>query len=206
MGSLNKVQLIGRLGQDPEIKYTDSGKNVANVSLATSETWKDQSGEKQEKTEWHKLVIWDRLATLAENYLKKGSQIYAEGSIQTRDYMKDDEKRYITEVKVYKIEFLSSMDSPSSIDPPSYADSQREILRESSDERVVTESDFNEMGKVGQDTTPEPRHDTWHDRQEPDNDQLNIKRIQSKFIDAGAERRSETEPQPQQGVKDDIPF
>ena len=141
-----------------------------------------------------------------ENYLKKGSQIYAEGSIQTRDYMKDDEKRYITEVKVYKIEFLSSMDSPSSIDPPSYADSQREILRESSDERVVTESDFNEMGKVRQDTTPEPRHDTWHDRQEPDNDQLNIKRIQSKFIDAGAERRSETEPQPQQGVKDDIPF
>ena len=71
MGSLNKVQLIGRLGQDPEIKYTDSGKNVANVSLATSETWKDQSGEKQEKTEWHKLVMWGRLATLAENYLKK---------------------------------------------------------------------------------------------------------------------------------------
>ena len=87
-------------------------------------------------------------------------------------------------------------------DPPSYADSQREILRESSDERVVSESDFNEMGKVRQDTTNE----TWHDRQEPDNDQLNIKRIQSKFIEAGAERRSETEPQPQQGVKDDIPF
>ena len=78
MANLNKVQLIGRLGQDPEIKDTDSGKKVANVSLATNDFWNDASGNKQERTEWHRLVFWERLATLAESYLKKGSQIYVE--------------------------------------------------------------------------------------------------------------------------------
>ena len=108
MANLNKVMLIGRLGQDPTVKDTDSGKKVANVSIATNDFWNDASGKKQERTEWHRLVMWERLATLAENYLKKGSQIYVEGSLQTREFMKDDEKRYITEVKVFKIEFLSS--------------------------------------------------------------------------------------------------
>ena len=160
MGSLNKVQLIGRLGQDPEIKYTDSGKNVANVSLATSETWKDQSGENQEKTEWHKLVMWDRLATLAENYLKKGSQIYAEGSIQTREYMKDDEKRYITEVKVYKIEFLSSQDNgASNVEAPEVNEkSESDTLSENYIKSI--QSKFADSGTARRsEEAPEPQKD-----------------------------------------------
>ena len=193
MANLNKVQLIGRLGQDPEIKDTDSGKKVANVSLATNDFWNDASGNKQERTEWHRLVFWERLAILAESYLKKGSQIYVEGSLQTRDYMKDDEKRYITEVKVFKLEFLSSNEPEQiqqsaqqpapkeppntdtwverqeerefekTLNPPSYRDSERENLQE----------------EIGHTHTS--------------NDQTNIQRIRATFTE-------------KEGVKDDIPF
>ncbi|MGZ8257317.1 MAG: single-stranded DNA-binding protein, partial [Gallionella sp.] len=84
--SLNKVMLIGRLGKDPETRYMTNGEAVTNVSLATSETWKDKSGEKQEKTEWHNLVFYRRLAEIAGEYLKKGSMVYVEGKLQTRKY------------------------------------------------------------------------------------------------------------------------
>jgi single-strand DNA-binding protein len=84
--SVNKVILIGRLGKDPETRYMTNGEAVTNVGLATSETWKDKSGEKQEKTEWHNLVFYRRLAEIAGEYLKKGSMIYVEGKLQTRKY------------------------------------------------------------------------------------------------------------------------
>ncbi len=84
--SVNKVTLIGHLGQDPELRHTADGTPVCNLSLATSETWKDQSGSTQNRTEWHRIVFWRRLAEIASQYLKKGSHVYVEGKIQSREY------------------------------------------------------------------------------------------------------------------------
>lgn len=96
--SLNKVQLIGNLGKDPELKYTPSGVAVATFSIATSESWKDQDGNQQEKTEWHNIVAWRKLAEICGEYLKKGKKVYIEGKMQTRNYEKDGIKRYVTEI------------------------------------------------------------------------------------------------------------
>lgn len=96
--SLNKVQLIGNLGKDPELKYTPSGVAVATFSIATSESWKDQDGNQQEKTEWHNIVAWRKLAEICGEYLKKGKKVYLEGKLQTRNYEKDGIKRYVTEI------------------------------------------------------------------------------------------------------------
>ncbi len=85
-GSLNKVLLIGNLGRDPELKATPSGQSVARFSVATTETWKNQSGEKQSKTEWHNIVVWGKQAEIAEKYLRKGKQVMIEGRIQYREY------------------------------------------------------------------------------------------------------------------------
>jgi len=105
--SVNKVILVGRLGKDPETRYMTNGEAVANVTLATSENWKDKSGEKQEKTEWHNLVFYRRLAEIAGEYLKKGSQIYVEGRIQTRKYTtKEGQERYMTEIIVNEMQML----------------------------------------------------------------------------------------------------
>ncbi|MFT5376516.1 MAG: single-strand DNA-binding protein [Candidatus Latescibacterota bacterium] len=106
---VNKVILIGNLGGDPEVRFTPDGTAVANFSLATSESWKDRSGERQERTEWHRLVLWRQLAEIAKNYLRKGSKIYVEGKLQTRSW--DDQsgqKRYTTEVVVNEMEMLDS--------------------------------------------------------------------------------------------------
>lgn len=97
---INKVILIGTCGQDPEVRYTGNGGAVANVSLATSEQWKDSSGNKQEKTEWHKVVFFGKIAEIVGEYVRKGSQIYIEGKLQTREWEKDGIKRYTTEVVV----------------------------------------------------------------------------------------------------------
>lgn len=98
---VNKVILVGTLGQDPEVKYLTNGNAVCNLSLATSEQWKDkQSGEKKEKTEWHRVVIFGKLAEITGEYARKGSQIYIEGKLQTREWEKDGVKRYATEIVV----------------------------------------------------------------------------------------------------------
>ena len=108
MSSVNKAILIGRLGQDPELKYTPGGKAVVNFSMATSETWTDKSGEKQEKTEWHNIVMWEKLAEVAAEYLKKGSLVYIEGPIQTRTWEgQDGHKNKATEIVGKKMEMLS---------------------------------------------------------------------------------------------------
>ena len=109
---LNKVMLIGRLGRDPEIRYTQSGNAVASFSIATSEYWRDKQGQRQEKTEWHDIVAWDRLADQAQSYLKKGSMVYIEGKLQTRSW--DDQqgqKKYRTEVVANQVRFLDSRES-----------------------------------------------------------------------------------------------
>lgn len=101
MSSLNKVMLIGRLGKDPEVRYTQGGDAVANITLATSESWKDKSGTKQEKTEWHKVVVFGKLAEICAEYLKKGQLTYFEGSLQTRKWQdKEGNDKYTTEIKV----------------------------------------------------------------------------------------------------------
>ena len=97
--SVNKVILIGNLGQDPELRYTSSGVAVATFSLATNETWKDQDGNAQERTQWHNLVAWRKLAEICGEYLKKGSKIYVEGRLQYRNYDdKNGVKRFVTEI------------------------------------------------------------------------------------------------------------
>jgi len=110
--SVNKVILIGRLGKDPETRYMPNGEAVTNVTLATSENWKDKSGEKQEKTEWHNLVFYRRLAEIAGEYLKKGSQVYVEGKLQTRKWQdKEGKDRYTTEIIVNEMTMLGGKSS-----------------------------------------------------------------------------------------------
>lgn len=106
---INKVILIGRLGQDPEVRYTSNGGAVANFSLATSESWTDKQGAKQERTEWHRIVVWGKLGELCGQYLSKGRQAFIEGKLQTRDWTdKEGGKRYTTEVVAQNVQFLGS--------------------------------------------------------------------------------------------------
>lgn len=105
MASVNKVILVGNLGRDPEVRYSQDGTKIVNMTLATSETWKDmQSGDRKEKTEWHRVVVFnDRLAEVAEKYLKKGSKVYVEGALQTRKWTGNDgAEKYTTEVVLQK--------------------------------------------------------------------------------------------------------
>lgn len=115
--SVNKVILVGRLGKDPETRYMTNGEAVTNVTLATSENYKDKSGEKQERTEWHNLVFYRRLAEIAGEYLKKGSMIYAEGRIQTRKWQdKEGKDRYTTEIIVNEMTMLGGKSSSGSFE------------------------------------------------------------------------------------------
>ena len=115
-GTLNKVMLIGRLGADPEMRYTPSGQAVATFNVATNEVWKDKEGNLQERTDWHRVVVWRHLAERANEYLKKGSRVYIEGQLQTRSWEdKDNVKRYTTEVVARDMQFLDARgDSASS--------------------------------------------------------------------------------------------
>jgi single-strand DNA-binding protein len=107
---INKVILVGNLGSDPEVRYTASGDAVANVNVATAESWKDkQTGEKQERTEWHRVVMFKRLGEIAGEYLKKGSQVYIEGKLQTRKWQdKNGNDRYTTEIVANDMQMLGS--------------------------------------------------------------------------------------------------
>ena len=116
-GSVNKVILVGNLGRDPEVRYSQDGNKIVNMSLATSESWTDRSsGERREKTEWHRVVIFnDHLGEIAEKYLNKGSKVYLEGQLQTRKWEKDGQERYSTEVVINRFRGeLTMLDSRSS--------------------------------------------------------------------------------------------
>lgn len=104
---MNKCFLLGRLGADVELKYTSSQMPFCNFTMATSEKYKDKDGNQKESTQWHKIVVWGKLAELCNQYLSKGRQCLVEGQIQTRSYDKDGEKRYITEIKAQNVQFLS---------------------------------------------------------------------------------------------------
>lgn len=107
MSGVNKVILVGRLGTDPEVKTISSGNTVARLSLATSENWKDREGQRQERTEWHRIVLWGKQAELAGKYLVKGRQVYIEGRLQTRSWEdQQGQKKYTTEIVANVIQFL----------------------------------------------------------------------------------------------------
>ena len=107
MKSINKATLIGHVGRIPEVRYTQGGAPVANFSLATNEYWTSNTGERQERTEWHKIVAWGKLAEFCQEYVQKGSYLYIEGRIQTRNYEdRDGVKRYVTEIRALEIGLL----------------------------------------------------------------------------------------------------
>jgi single-strand DNA-binding protein len=109
MASVNKVILIGNLGRDPEVRYLPSGDAVTNISIATTEQWRDKSGEKQEQTEWHRVALFGKTAEIAGEYLKKGSAVYIEGRLQTRKWTdKDGQERTTTEIRADRMQMLGS--------------------------------------------------------------------------------------------------
>jgi len=115
MAGVNKVIIVGNLGQDPEVRYTQQGAAIANISVATSETWKDKNtGEQQEKTEWHRIVMFNRLGEIAGEYLTKGSKVYVEGKLQTRKWQdQQGQDRYSTEIVAEKMQMLSDRQNQS---------------------------------------------------------------------------------------------
>lgn len=113
--SVNKSIILGNLGGDPELKYTPSGKAVCNFSVATTDKWKDSNGQQQERTEWHRIVVWGKLAELCNQYLSKGRQAFIEGSSRTRNYDdKNGVKRYVTEVIANSVQFIGGQQSSDS--------------------------------------------------------------------------------------------
>ncbi len=127
MSGINKAIVLGRLGNDPELKYTANGTAVVNFNVATSEEWKDKdTGDKKESTEWHRIVAWSRLAEICGEYLSKGRQVYLEGKLQTRSWEKDGVTRYTTEIVASVVQFLSDRVQPE---------------REQPSEPVVTDGD-----------------------------------------------------------------
>ena len=139
---INKVILVGNLGQDPEVKYTAGGAAVTTLSLATSESWKDKdTGSDQEKTEWHRVVLWRRLAEIAGEYLKKGSKVYIDVQLQTRKLEQDGQTRYTTEVVGRDMQFLDSRGSSSS-DSPSYEDTNQDMSSQNLPDSGITDDDI----------------------------------------------------------------
>lgn len=109
MASVNKVILVGNLGADPEVRYTQGGQAVCNFNVATNERWKDKtSGQPEERTEWHRVVVWGKLAELCRDYLAKGRTVYLEGRLQTRKWEKDGQTKYTTEVVAQTVQFLGA--------------------------------------------------------------------------------------------------
>jgi len=143
MNGVNKVILIGRLGQDPTMRYTAAGSAIASISIATSESWTDkQSGEKKEQTEWHKVVFFNRLAEIVGEYLTKGSMVYVEGSLTTRKWQdKDGSDRYSTEVKASSMQMLGGKPSDQ---PPAATGPAKGGFRDAAPEQVSDELPFDE--------------------------------------------------------------
>lgn len=126
---LNKVFLLGHLGQDPELKYTPAGVAVASFSLATNESYKDKADKEVSKTEWHRLVVWNKQAEIAAEYLKKGAQIFVEGKLQTRSWEKDGQKHYMTEIVVLNFQMLGRK-SDGGAESPAPSDEQAPLVQD----------------------------------------------------------------------------
>ncbi len=119
MAGINKAILVGRLGRDPEVRYTTDGRAISNFSIATSDEWKDKdTGEKKERTEWHRIVAFGKLGEICGEYLAKGRQVYIEGKLQTRSWEKDGVTRYTTEIVASDVQFLGGRDSNAAVTAP----------------------------------------------------------------------------------------
>ncbi len=149
MSSLNKAMLIGNLGQDPEVRYTQSNKAVATLSIATSERFKDNNGENQERTEWHRVIAWGRTAEICQQYLTKGSKIYIEGPIKTRQWEdKDGQKKYTTEITALKMVMLDSRGDSGGGNKPAgggASQSQKQGGEKPMSSNVELDSNFDDM-------------------------------------------------------------
>ena len=133
---INKVTLIGHLGKDPEVKYLDKDRVVANLTLATNERYNDRNGNRVETTEWHNLEMWDGLAKIAEKYLKKGSLVYVEGKLKTEEWEKDGIKRYTTRIRVTTMNMMdkaSGSSNESASAPTSSQESSQSIAKQNDD-------------------------------------------------------------------------
>ena len=137
MASVNKVILVGNLGRDPEIRYTQQGTAVANFSLATTNRFKNRSGEMEERTEWHRIVAWDKLAEICGQYLAKGRQVYIEGRLQTREWEdKDGNKRSTTEVVAQTMQMLGRREGQAGGSGPSTSSAAPEPLGDAPDDEI----------------------------------------------------------------------
>lgn len=140
MGSVNKVILIGNLGKDPELRYTQDRKPVVNFSLATQEVWTGKDGQRTERTEWHSIVVWGKLAEICRDYLTTGRQIYVEGRLATRSYTdKNGQKRYKTEVIASQVVFLGSAPQGAELPKVAAASEEKEPALEENDVPVEDE-------------------------------------------------------------------
>lgn len=148
--SLNKAMIIGNLGADPEVRSTSSGTRVATLSVATSRRWTGRSGDEQERTEWHRVVCWDRLAEIVERYLKKGDRVYIEGRIEYRQWEgQDGQTRYTTEIRAREMIMLGSGGDAGSGRGP-----DRSRSRSAPDEEKEDFSDFSAEAVAGEDDLP----------------------------------------------------
>ena len=138
MAGVNKVILIGRLGRDPEVRYTSDGTAVANFTIATSDEWKDkQTGEKRERTEWHRIIAWRRLGEICGEYLSKGRQVYIEGSLQTREWEdQEGNKRRTTEVVASNMQMLGSREQTDSFSSEARSTDQGSTAKEPQEDDI----------------------------------------------------------------------
>jgi single-strand DNA-binding protein len=144
---INKVILIGNLGRDPEMRQTQTGGAVANISLATSEAWKDKDGQQQEQTEWHRIVFFGRLAEIAGEYLKKGAKVYIEGRLRTRKWQdKDNQDRYTTEIIANEMQMLDSRGAGGAADSNEPHDFEQRSNKASKSPTATTADSFEDDG------------------------------------------------------------
>ncbi|MBD3422329.1 MAG: single-stranded DNA-binding protein [Chitinivibrionales bacterium] len=159
MASVNKAILIGNLGKDPELKYTPGGQAVTTFPIATTERWNDKSGQRQEKTEWHNIVVWGKMAETANQYLSKGRPVYIEGRISTRSWDdRDGNKRYRTEIVAQSFQFLGSSSGAGRNDAPAFsgedAPSQSESVNEQGGGNASYENQNNSSQMPVEDDLP----------------------------------------------------
>jgi single-strand DNA-binding protein len=141
--SLNKVQLIGNLGRDPEVRVTSSGTRVASLSVATSREWTDRSGQRQEKTEWHRVSCWDKLAEVCERFLQKGDRVYIEGSVEYSQSEQDGQVRYFTDIRAREMIMLGGRGERSeSMSGPSVQRSAGASMTDFTDDALAGEDDL----------------------------------------------------------------
>lgn len=149
MAGINKVIIVGRLGQDPEMKTLAQGSVVTRLNVATSENWIDKNGQKQERTEWHRISVWGKLAEICGKYLAKGRQVYVEGKLQTRSWEENGNKRYATEITAQTVQFLGGAAGASAGAGNAYAGASSS---EGGFNQSSPDSNFNDFG-------PEPTFD-----------------------------------------------